>query len=310
MPETTSRAKWPMGCERYGDFATIMRECHVPGFRWNMRASRIGCLAAVIAISAFSQAQFGSANEALTALSSGSANAQWNAVQYLAAHPNGSIPQLFRIVERQEPGWIYASAAIARSKDVRALPFLTHLLADNFFLKEADGTRMIFGLGTQNGCAVLPNRFGSVLADALGDLGDPRAIPTLSEAVVQGDADVRRSAYAALYKLGGVSLDDLFSFGSETQAELHGVLEDIGLRAMESDQHFALSVFDRIIARFSDDPYRVASAHFWKMHIFEYAKEYDAALREADEVIQFAEDENLKSQARDAQERIRTKMKQ
>jgi hypothetical protein len=79
---------------------------------------------------------------------------------------------------------------------------------------------------------------------------------------------------------------------------------------MESDPHFAISVFDRIIARFSNDPYRVAGAHFWKMHIFEYAKDYDAALREADEVIQFAEYENLKRQARDAQRRIRTKMKQ
>ena len=275
-----------------------------------MRASRTGCLAAVIAISAFSHAQFGSANEALNALSSASPNAKWNAVQYLAAHPNESIPQLFRIVERLEPGWVYASTAIARSKDVRALPFLTHLLADNFFLKEADGTRMIFGLGTQNGCFVLPNLFGSGLADALGDLGDPRAIPTLGEAVMQGDARVRRSAYAALYKLGGVSLDDLFSFGSETQVDLWDVLEEIGLRAMESDPHFAISVFDRIIARFSDDPYRVASAHFWKMHIFEYAKDYDAALREADEVIHFAEYENLKRQARDAQRRIRTKMKQ
>jgi hypothetical protein len=286
-----------------------------------MRASRIGCLAAVIAISAFSQAQFGSANEALNALSSDSPNAEWNAVQYLAAHPNESIPQLFRIVERQEPGWVYASTAIARSKDVRALPFLTHLLADNFFLKEADGTRKIFGLGTQNGCFVLPNLLGSVLANALGDLGDPRAIPTLSEAVVRGDARVRRSAYAALYKLGDVSLDDLFSFGSETQADLRDVLEEIGLRAMESDPHFAISVFDRIIARFSDDPYRVAGAHFWKMDIFEYAKDYDAALREADQVIQFAEYDaksdkdgralqgNLTRQARDAQARIRTKMK-
>lgn len=287
-----------------------------------MRTSRIGCLAAVIAISAFAQAQFGSANEAFNALASGSPNAQWNAVQYLAAHPNESIPQLFRIVERQEPGWVYASTAIARSKDVRALPFLTQLLADNFFLKEADGTRKIFGLGTQNGCFVLPNFFGSVLADALGDLGDPRAIPTLREAVVQGDARVRRSAYAALYKLGGVSLDDLFSFGSEIQADLWDVVEDIGLRAMESDPHFAISVFDRIIARFSDDPYRVARAHSSKMNIFEYAKDYDAALREAEEVIQFAEydaksdtdgralQENLTRQARDAYWRIRAKMKQ
>ena len=285
-----------------------------------MRASRIGCLAAVIAISAFPQAQFGSANEALNALSSGSPN-EWNAVQYLAAHPNESIPQLFRIVERQEPGWVYASVAIARSKDVRALPFLTHLLADNFFLKEADGTRMIFGLGTKNGCFALPNLLGSVLADALGNLGDPRAIPTLREAVVQGDARVRRSAYAALYKLGGVSLDDLFSLGNETQAELWDVLEGIGIGAMESDPHFAISVLDRIIARFSDDPHRVVGAHFWKMHIFEYAKDYDAALREADKVIQFAGYENLtsdradavrreQSQARDEYWRIRTKMKQ
>ncbi|HZI56109.1 MAG TPA: HEAT repeat domain-containing protein [Verrucomicrobiae bacterium] len=275
-----------------------------------MRANRIGCLAAVIAISAFSQAQFGSTDEAINALSKDSPNAQWNAAQYLAAHPNESIPQLFRIVERQEPGWVYALTAIARSKDVRALPFLTHLLADNFFLKEADGTRKIFGLGTQNGCLVLPNLFGSGLADALGDLGDPRAIPALREAVEQGDARVRRSAYAALYKLGGVSLDDLFSFGSETQADLWDVLEDIGQRATESDPRFAISVFDRIIARFSDDPHRVASAHFWKMDIFEYAKDYDAALREADEVIQFTQYENLTRQARDAQGRIRTKMKQ
>jgi hypothetical protein len=275
-----------------------------------MRASRIGCLAAIIAVSAFSQAQFGSANEALNVLSSASPNAKWNAVQYLAAHPNESIPQLFRIVERQEPEWAYALTAIARSKDVRALPFLTHLLADNFFLKEADGTRTIFGLGTKNGCLVLPNVFGSGLADALGDLGDPLAIPTLREAVVQGDARVRRSAYAALYKLGGVSLDDLFSFGSETQVDLQDVLEEIGLRAMESDPHFAISVFDRIIERFSVDPYRVAGAHFWKIQIFEYAKDYDAALREADEVIQSAEYENLKNQARDAQGRIRTKMNQ
>jgi HEAT repeat protein len=275
-----------------------------------MRASRIGCLVSVIAISAFAQAQFGNANEALNVLSTGSPNAQWNAVEYLAAHPNESIPRLFRIVERQEPGWIYAATAIARSKDDRALPFLTHLLADNFFLKEVDGTRMIFGLGTKNGCLMLPNMFGSVLAEALGDLGDPRAISTLREAVVQGDTRVRRSAYAALYKLGGVSLDDLFSLGGETQVDLWDVVEEIGLRAMESDPHFAISVFDRIIARFSDDPHRVAGAHLSKMNIFEYAKDYDAALREADEVIQFARYENLKSQARDAQGRIRAKMKQ
>ena len=154
----------------------------------------------LIAASAFSQAQFGSVNDAIAALAEGTSNTKWSAVQYLANHPDESIPELFWIVENQKPGWEYASSAIVRSKDARALPFFTRLLADNFFLKEADGSRKKFGLGSKNGCLVMPNLFGRVLAMSLGELGDPIAIPTLRDAASQGDAAVEASAYDALYR--------------------------------------------------------------------------------------------------------------
>ena len=270
-----------------------------------MVTCRIGSIAMVlIAASAFSQAQFGSVNDAIAALADGPSNTKWSAVQYLTNHPGESIPQLFSIVENQKPGWEYASSAIVRSKDARALPFFTRLLADNFFLKEADGSRKKFGLGSKNGCLVMPNLLGSVLAMRLGELGDPTAIPTLRDAASQGDAAVEASAYDALYRLGGVTLDELFSRASAAKPNLRQVVEGIGWSSLYSDPKFAIALFDRIVADFADDPYRVAGAHFWKIRAFENAKDYGAAVREVDEVLKFENYENLVRQATEARARI------
>jgi hypothetical protein len=258
----------------------------------------------LIAASAFSQAQFASVNGAIAALADAPSNTKCSAVQYLADHPDASLPQLFWIVENQKPGWEYASSAIVRSKDARALPFFTRLLADNFFLKEADGSRKEFGLGSKNGCFVMPNLFGSGLAMSLGELGDPAAIPTLRDAASQGDAAVEASANDALYRLGAVTLDELFSRASGAKPNLRQVVEEIGWRSLYSDPQFAIALFDRIAADFADDPYRVASAHFWKITAFENAKDNDAALREVDEVLKFENYENLVRQATEARARI------
>ena len=260
----------------------------------------------LIAASAFSQAQFGSVNDAIAALADGPSNTTWSAIQYLANHPEESIPQLFSIVENQKPGWENASWAIVRSKDARALPFFTRLLGDNFFLKEADGSRKKFGFGSKNGCLVRPNLFGSVLAMRLGELGDPTAIPTLRDATSQGDSTVEVSAYAALYRLGGVTLDELFSRASPAKPNLRQVVEEVGWSSLHSDPKFAIALFDRIVADFADDPRRVAGAHFWKIQAFENIKDYDAALREVDELLKFQNYENLVSQAILARARILT----
>jgi HEAT repeat protein len=264
-----------------------------------MVTRRIGSLAMVlIAASAFSQEQFGSVKDAIAALADGPSSTKWSAVQYLANHPDESIPQLFWIVENQKPGWENASSAIVRSKDARALPFFTRLLADNFFLKEADGSRKKFGFGSKNGCLVMSNLFGSVLAMHLGELGDPAAIPTLRDATSQGDAAVEASAYDALYRLGAVTLDELFSLASVAKPNLRQVVEEIGWRSLYSDPKFAIALFDRTVKDFADDPRRVAGAHFWKIQAFENDKDYGAALREVDELMKFENYENLVSQAR------------
>src|SRR5215831_5358570 len=264
-------------------------------------------VATLAATSASAQNQFSGVTDAMEALAKSSGSSQWAAVMYLADHPEEAVPQLFRVLENKEAGWVYASAALVRTKDARVLPFLLQLLGENLYVKEADGSRMAFGLGTKNGCFVIPNMLGRVVAQALGELGDKRAIDTLWDAVNRGDAGVRHSAYAALYALGGLSLDELFDLAKEGSDGAADIIEEIGSRSIHSDTGFAIRLFDRIIAEISKDAYNVAWAHFWKMRCFEILKEYDNALRECHEVMKFTKYENLLSQAREAELRMSEK---
>lgn len=261
----------------------------------------------VAATGASGQSPFTGVTEAIAALAKSPNESKWAAVTYLANHPEESLPQLFRLMENQEDGWIYASAALVRSKDARVLPFLLELLRNNFFLKEADGSRKQFGLGTKNGCTAIPNMLGSVVAQRLGELGDKRATDTLWDAASQGDPAVRDSAYAALYALGGLSLDELFDMAKEGSDGTAEIIEEIGWQTIQSDTNFAIRLFDRIIAEIPGDEYRVASAHFWKVQCFELLKDYDNALRECQEVMKFTKYDNLVSQAKEKWLRLQTK---
>jgi len=212
------------------------------------------------------------------------------------------------IVERKEKGWIHASAALTRTKDERVAPFYINLLRNNYYEKEKDGTRKQFGLGTKNGCEVWPFLYGGVLARALGTMGDKRAIPVLKEAAKEGDSEVRRRAYEALYKLEALSLDDLFDMAkkdADPQANVVSIIEGIGWASIHSDTPHALKVFDRIIAELPKHEQGVAGAHFWKVQCFTLLKQYDRAIQECDEVMKFPQNASLIAQVKTKREALR-----
>ena len=260
-----------------------------------------------------SDPQYSSADEAIAALAGPPSNAKWAAVEYLAKHPEGSVPRLEQMVIKQEKAWIYASAALVRSKDPRVLPLYIDLQRDNFYVKEADGTRMQFGLGSKNGCLAWSNFFGSILAGDLGRLGDKRAIPVLREAVAQGDSGVRQAAYEALYRLGDLSLDDLFDLakkGREPGMNIADIIEKIGWEYMYEDPRLAIKVFDRIIAELPSHEREVAGAHFWKVQCFEMLQEYDDAIQECQEVMKFSQFDNLTHQIEEKEPQLRARADQ
>jgi hypothetical protein len=235
--------------------------------------------------------EYASVTKAVEALSSSATSSRWDAVQYLARRPEAAVPRLMEMVRKQENGWIYGSAALIQSKDARVVPFYIDLLRANYHAREADEARK------QSICILMPHDvFGGVLARGLGELGDSRAIPILEEAAKEGDSEVRKNAYEALYKLGALSLDELFDLAksdSDPQASISNIIQGIGWASIHSDTTQALEVFDRIIGELPKHEYDVASAHFWKVQCFTILKRYDRAIQECDEVMKFPRYENL-----------------
>ena len=254
------------------------------------------------------EANYTNVLDAIAALTRSSGQSQWEAVEYLAKHPEQSVPPLMQMVEKQENGWIFASGALTRSMDARVVPFYIGLLRNNFYAKEADGTRKQYGLGSKNGCTVWQFIYGGVLARSLGEMGDKRAIPVLKQAAKQGDTEVRKNAYEALYKLRALSLDELFKMAkdkSDPEVNIPDIIEGIGWANIHSDPRFAIMLFDRVIAALPSYEYEVASAHFWKAQCFELLKQYDDAIRECNEVTKFPRYNNLTSQVKEQQIRLK-----
>ena len=244
------------------------------------------------------QSKFADVPEAIAALSHDPVD--HGAVNYLADHSAESLPLLMQIVEKQQSGWIYASSALIRTKDPSIVPLYVRLLEDNMYLKEADGSRKTFGFGNPNGCYVQTSLFGSEMARSLGEIGDKQAIPALWDAARNGDNEVKASAYGALYRLGTVSLDELFELGkgrTPVWFEIREFIERLGWEKKNSDPHFALTVFDRMITEFPDDRNKLAAAHFWKISCYEALHQREDAIRECNEVLKFPEFNSLVSQA-------------
>ncbi|MBZ5553710.1 MAG: HEAT repeat domain-containing protein [Acidobacteriia bacterium] len=217
------------------------------------------------------------------------------------------------MVEKQQDGWIYACSALVKSKDARVLPFFIKLLSRNFFAKEPDGTRKRYGLGSKNGCTEIPFVFGGVIASSLGEIGDKRAMPILKDAAIQGDPEVRRNAYRAMYALGGLSLDELFDMAkknSDPRVNIADLITSIGWASIHSNPRIAMEIFDRIIAELPNDEYEVASAHFWKVQCLEVLKRYADAMRECEEVLKFPQFENLTWQIRAKEPELRAVVQQ
>lgn len=254
--------------------------------------------------------QFRNINEAIEALNNNDGRITNAAIEYLAEVPEESIPILKSIIREKKEKWIWAMSALGKISKEAAFSLYVKLLEDNFYLKENDGTRKVYGLGSKNGCLVQPNIYGSVLATNLGWLGDKRAIPVLKEALKQGDLEVRTSAFSALYDLGNFSLEELFDLAKqEKEVDIANIIMSAGTKNIHSNTNFAINIFDQIIQEFPNDKYKVASAHFWKIQCFELLKMFDKALLECNEVLKYSEFENLTTQVEKKKERILLNLK-
>ena len=262
-------------------------------------------------LSCFAGAQeFKDVNEAAKGLE----NTDWKikdaAADYLLKNQRESVPILKKIIKNKQNGWITAIFTLTKTKDESISPFYIKLLEDNFYNKDENGKRLIYGFGSSNGCIVFPNQYGGILAYSLGEIGDKRAIPVLREALKQGDKEVKEKAYFALYKLEDISLEDFFAIAdTEKEVKIVSLISQIGNENIHSNTNFAIEVFDRIIQRFPQERYEVASAHFWKIQCFELLKQYDKALEECDEVLKFSDFENLTKQIKQAKEKLLVKSK-
>lgn len=226
----------------------------------------------------------------------------WNrhqeAEQYLLKHQEGSLPVLMRIVRNKEDGWISCAYILEKSKEPAVVPLFIELVQKNFFMKEADGSRMKFGFASKNGCEMISNQYGAVLASLLGSIGDARAIPVLKEATKQGDPEVQRSAYGALYELGNISIDDIFQLAktADTSLRMPDLLMGVINALHHSNPQRAVKLYDRVIRELPKESYEVASAHYWKIQCFQNLNEFDRALEQCEVVLKVVQFENLTNQ--------------
>lgn len=246
---------------------------------------------------------FTNANDAFSVLinTTSTTNLNWDAITYLANHPDESVPRLLKMVEKQETGWISANSALIKAKDKQIVPAYIQLLKSNFYEKEADGTRKKYGLGTKHGSLVRPFLYGQVLARSLGEMKDSRAIPVLKEAIKEGEPGVREKAYKALYSLGSISLDELFELANkktDAEVDIWEIIEGIGWDNIHPNTDRAITVFDRIIKEAPPNSKHVLSAHFWKIQCYELKKDYKKALNECDVVIKDNSNSSLVEQAK------------
>ena len=213
---------------------------------------------------------FQSIDEAVKVLGNYDSQVKDAAINYLAEVPKKSVPILKNIIKEKKENWVWAMFALNKISKETTVSLYIKLLEKNFYLKEKDGTRKFFGLGTKNGCLVQENIYGGVLARNLAWLEDKRAISVLREALKQGDSEVRRNAFYALYKLNDISLQNLFDLAKqEKEVDVAEIIMSIGWENIHSNNEFAIKIFDQIIAEFPNDNYKVASAHLWKIQCFE-----------------------------------------
>lgn len=226
----------------------------------------------------------------------------WNrhqeAEQYLLKNQEVSLPDLMKIVRNKEDGWISCTYILEKSKEPAVVPLFIDLVRENFFMKEADGSRMKFGFASKNGCEMIANQYGAVLASLLGSIGDARAIPVLKEATKQGDPEVQKSAYGALYALGNISIDDIFIIAKDADPSLR--IPDLLMGVINALHHSnpqrAVKLYDRVIRELPQESYEVASAHYWKIQCFQNLKEFDRALEQCEVVLKVVKFENITKQ--------------
>jgi hypothetical protein len=243
---------------------------------------------------------FSNAQAAVDALVGKDFDKSSQAQRYLAERPAESVPLLLPLVREKKDGWIAAYYTLGQTKDERVVPFLVDLLKANYYLKDADGKRLVFGYGSPHGCMVMPNSYGAAIVKALGQQKDRRALPVLREACEQGDDEVKRAAYKARYDLHDVGLDDLFDL--QRKYPRLGILNEIasiGSSAIHSDTQFALKVFNRVILETQKGSWEAQAAHLSNVQCYSLLRQYDQALAECDEVLKYPEHGSLCTQAKD-----------
>jgi tetratricopeptide (TPR) repeat protein len=249
--------------------------------------------------------EFKNVDEAVEALENKDWNVKGAAADYLVENQKESVPILKKLIKNKQSGWITAIWTLTKTKVESVLPFYIKLLEKNFYNKDKNGERIIYGFGSPYGCIGFPNQYGGILAYHIGEIGDEGAIPVLREALKQGDKEVKENAYFALYKLKDISIEDFFDIAdTEKEVKIVSLISRIGLENIHSNTNFAIETFDRIIQGFPQERYEVASAHFWKIQCFELLKQYDKALQECDEVLKFPDFENLTIQANQKKEKL------
>ncbi len=244
--------------------------------------------------------EFKNVSEAIDSLRSSENEIEKAALNYLSTCPDKSIPILEEVITKQENNWYEAADALTKIGGKKVVPFYIELLKNNFYEKNKKGERIGYGLGSGNGCTVIPYIYGSVLADQLGYLGDTSAIPVLKDAVRQGDYYVREAAYNALYRLKVMTIDQLFDIAikhSDPEAHILELISGIAWVKTYTEPKNAIEIYDRIIREFPEDDYYVTSSHFWKIDCYEILDRLDDAITECEEVMKHSQHKDMVKQA-------------
>lgn len=223
------------------------------------------------------------------------------AITYLAGQPE-SFPKLLAMVENQSDGWRFALMALVKAKYKPATAVLIRQLEKYCDAEKAAGQPVRYGSVSD----VVPT--GWVLANALGNMGDPAAVPVLKKATGLMYPAEQSSAYRALYKLGGATMDDLFK-AAKTNQQVFYVITEITRPKVNSDPSAAVEICGRIIREYPNDKYAVAYAHLMKMQCHDNLGQYRQAVAECDEVLKFTQYPDLVRQAKEARPKLVEQMK-
>jgi hypothetical protein len=244
---------------------------------------------------------FTSVDDAFSVLLDENSELQLEASDYLKKHPANAIAKLEQLIEKKNPQWFIAMYTLTDIGGESVIRFYCDLLNKNRYEMDENGKRIIYGLGSPNGCEKPRYFYGESIVTELGRLGDKAADSCLQCAWLDSDDDVKAVVPKARYDIGALALNDLKKL--VITDILHkdtylNTLLAIAQDCIHTKTDTAIQIFEKVCAMPESGNQIRASAHMPLIQCYELKKDYDKALSHCDWIIDNSEEKDWSSRCR------------